>query len=48
MAKCKWCHKTISKESKEELENHEELCDFNDGGRSDMAYEDIANKYFNN
>jgi len=40
MKKCKWCGKLITKE------HTEENCDSNDGGREDMNYEDIANKYF--
>jgi len=44
MKKCKWCHQFVADI---DLKEHEENCDLNDGGKSDMNYEDIANKYFN-
>jgi len=45
MVKCKWCGLLFL--SKRDCEEHEENCDLNDGGKSDMNYEDVANKYFN-
>ncbi len=41
--RCRWCHKQFVEW---DLEKHQEDCDSNDGGQSDMNYEDIANKYF--
>lgn len=41
--RCKWCNKKIVEW---DLKKHEEECDFNDGGKSDMNYEDVVNKYF--
>lgn len=42
MKKCKWCHELITSEG---LNDHEENCDLNDGGRADMNYEMIEEKY---
>lgn len=41
--RCKWCGKLIEYQL---LKQHEEECNMNDGGRSDMNYEDVADKYF--
>jgi len=40
--RCKWCNKKIIEW---DLKKHEEECNFNDGGKSDMNYEAIENKY---
>jgi hypothetical protein len=45
MIKCKWCGCFFL--SERDVKEHEPECDRNDGGKSDMNYEDIANKYFN-
>lgn len=40
--KCKWCHKEfIGKE----LLKHQKSCNLNDGGKSDINYEMIEEKY---
>lgn len=41
--KCKWCFKKFAEQ---DLKEHEENCNLNDGGKSDENYEAIANKYF--
>ena len=43
ITKCKWCNKTFHKR---QIKEHEENCDLNDGGKSDMNYEGVADKYF--
>jgi hypothetical protein len=43
MKKCKWCRQFVVDI---DLEEHEENCDLNDGGKSDINCEDVANKYF--
>lgn len=43
MKQCKWCGQY---QADIDLEEHEENCDSNDGGKSDMNYEGVANKYF--
>jgi hypothetical protein len=40
--RCKWCGELVP-----DKEQHEPNCNLNDGGRSDMNYEDISNKFFN-
>ena len=40
---CKWCGEVFDENV---LESHEETCDFNDGGKGDMNYEEVENKYF--
>lgn len=41
--RCRWCGEMIRIDK---LKEHEENCNLNDGGRSDMNYEEVANKYF--
>jgi len=39
LKRCKWCGKVLTPS------HSEEHCDLNDGGKSDMNYEEIENKY---
>lgn len=41
--KCKWCYAFVDAK---DLQEHEENCDLNDGGRGDMNYEDIDNYFY--